>query len=132
MKLAVTYPDVERLTVDYLTPLLDASVGVGVPGSWTPSSGDHVQVALDGTFLPDHPVGARCTVRLVAWSSTTTKAKALVQLAQGWLLAHPGGDEIAGTRPLTGLIPGRDARTGAEIASVTVRVTVRSVPIDES
>lgn len=125
----VTYPDVERLVRDYLAARLDASVGVGVPATWTAQSGPHVQVALDGSFLRDHPAAAHCTVRLVAWAASTTAAKALVQEAQGWLLAHPGGGGIATTRPLTGLIPGRDSRTGAEIASVTVRVTIRAVPL---
>lgn len=130
-KTAVTYPDPERVVKDYLDPLIaDATVGIGVPSSWTSASGEHLQVAADGSFLSGtHPVYTEATVRLVAWSDSPTAAKELVQRAQGLLLAHPGTGSISRTRPLTGLVPARDDQTNAEIASVTVRVTLRSVPI---
>lgn len=128
-KLLVTYPDPERAVRDYLASVItEATVGVGVPSNWTKGSGPHVQVATDGMFL-SHPVSGEATIRLVAWASGPTTAKRIVQLAQGHLLAHPGTGPIARTRPLVGLLPARDEQTGAEIASVTVRVTVRSIPI---
>jgi hypothetical protein len=128
-RLAVTYPDAERLVVDYLTPLLDESVGVGVPAGWTATSPDHLQVVLDGTPRLEHPVIAHATIRLVARSASTTRAKALASKAMGLLCAHPSDDSIAGTGPYTGVLPARDPETGAELASVTCRVTVRSTPI---
>lgn len=132
MKTLATYPDVERLVVDWLTSELDepdCTVGVGVPAAWQPGD-KHLQVDLDGTPRMDHPVAAYATVRLVAWADSTTDAKRLAMRAHGVLLAHPGGDGIAGTRALTGIFPARDSKTGAEIASVTARVTVRSVLIE--
>lgn len=134
MKLLVTYPDVERLVVDWLTEQIDedVTVGVGVPVGWVKSDRPHVQVSVDGTPAMDHPVGARSTVRLVAWAAETTEAKRLANLAHAHLLAHPGGDGIAGTLALTGIFPAHDSKTGAELASVTTRVTVRGVEVEPS
>lgn len=133
-KPAVTYPDVENLVVDYLTDeldaqLSDATVAIGVPGDWHRSDPPHLQVSLDGTPAVDHPISERATVRLTAYADTTSASKALVNLACGLLCAHPGGDEIAATHKLTGVLPAHDDETGAELASVTVAVTVRSTPI---
>lgn len=134
MKIAATYPDVEHLVVDWLTAELDedCTIGVGVPGDWTKESGNHLQVDLDGTPRLDHPVLAHATVRMVAHSASTTESKRLAMKAQGILLAHPGGDGVAGTRALTGVFPAHDSTTGAELASVTTRVTVRSALIEPS
>lgn len=129
MKIAVTYHDAERLTVDYLNWLLDEPVSVGVPADWTPSDGDRLQVTLDGTPRLEHPAVAHATIRLTARSDSTTRAKALAMKAQGLLCAHPGGDGIASTAPLTGVLTARDPDTNVELASVTCRVTVRSVPL---
>lgn len=130
MKLTATYPDIEQLVVDYLAPLLDETVGVGLPDNWTKTSGNHLQVALDGTPSLQHPITATGTVRLVAWSASTSEAKALTAKAQGLLAAHPGGGGIATTRPLTGVLPARNPEHQAELASTTTAVTVRSDPIE--
>lgn len=129
-----TYPDVERLVVEYLTEHLgryedDITVGVGVPSDWTPESPTHLQVVSDGIFSLDHPVAAHATVRLVARAATTTEAKRIAALAFGVLCAHPGSGGIAGARPFTGPLAARDPETRAELASVTARVTVRSIQI---
>ncbi len=134
MKLAVTYPDAERIVRNYLAAELAAvgetcTVSVGVPPNWTPASGNHLQVDLDGTPTGTHPVIVRATVRLVAWAANTTEAKRLAALAQGLLLAHPGGGGISSTSFLTGVLPARDTHSTAEIAATTTRVTVRSEPI---
>lgn len=135
MKLAIEYPDAERLSVDYLTTELDdgdTTVGVGVPDGWTKTDPAHLEVALDGTPVLHHPMFAHATIRLVARAATTTEAKRLVTRGLGVLCAHPGGDGIATVRPLTGPLPARDPKTEAELASVTARVTVRSTPIEPS
>lgn len=130
MTLLRTFPDPERVVRDYLdTVINDATIGVGVPSSWTAGSTPHVQVSTDGMFMENWPVAGEATIRLVAWAASPTAAKALAQRAQGYLLAHDGVGDIARTRPLVGLLPARDEQTGAEIASVTVRVTLRSIPI---
>lgn len=135
MKLAVTYPDVERLVRVYLRQELTdlgetCTVGIGVPTDWDRDSPEHLQVDLDGTPSGFPPVAVNATVRLVAWAQSTTRAKRLAALAQGLLLAHPGGDGIAVTQFLTGTQPGRDPDSHAEIAATTTRVTVRSQPIE--
>lgn len=130
MPLLRTFPDPERVVRDYLDTVLTETVGVGVPTNWVKGSSDpHVQTSLDGMFMASWPVAGEATIRLVAWATSPTAAKELAQRAQGYLLAHDGTGQIARTRPLTGLLPARDEQTGAEIASVTVRVTLRSIPI---
>lgn len=134
MKLAVTYPDVEALVQDYLAAEMATvepavEVSVGVPAGWKKGSPTHVQVASDGIPRLEHPVLAHATVRLVARASSTGEAKRIAGIALGLLAAHPGGGGIASTAPFTGPLPGRDPDTGAELASATARVTVRSVPI---
>lgn len=126
--------DVERLVVDYLEDALadhdpDASVGVGVPGGWTPTQFPHLEVVSDGEPVNLWPVAMRATIRLVARAATTTDAKALCNLAFGLLCAHNGDGEIVQTSPLTGVLAARDTETHVEIASATVRVTVRTEPI---
>lgn len=125
MKPVAVYPDIERLVVDHLKLWLapDATVGVGVPPGWTLTSTPHVSVALDGQLI-DHPVVAHCTIRCTARAASTTEAKRLATLAQAHLLAVP--DFACGAASLTGVLPARDPDTHAELASVTVRVSVRS------
>lgn len=128
------FPDAEVLTKDLLKDLIEpheseVTVGVGVPANWTKASPDHLQVSLDGTPIVVRSIVAHSTVRVTAWAKSTTRAKQLANLALGLLSAHGGGSGIAVVLPLTGCFPARDTDTGAELASVTVRVTVRSISI---
>jgi hypothetical protein len=135
VKLEVTYPDAERLMVDHLEPLLtDATVSIGVPPAWETGVTDtpHLEVALDGTPSVVHPFAQRATIRLIARASSPTDAKALAQLAHGHALAGNWPDGISNVRPLTGPTPARDPHTEAELAAVTVQVTVRSDSITGS
>lgn len=130
MRPLVQMPDAEKETRALLADLLDGpTVSVGVPQGWTPASGSHVEVAWDGTPSMEWPVSADATIRLVARAASTSAAKALCAEAQGRLVAYMGDDVIARIRPLTGVLPARDPATNAELASCTVRVTVRSQPI---
>lgn len=136
MKPTVTYPDAERAMVDLLDELIAAhepaaTVSVGVPEGWQPTSPPHLQVAFDGSPDGDHPFADRPTIRIVARASTTTEAKRLAHLARGLLLAHRGGGGFARIRPGIGVLPARDVDTHAELASFTVLTTVRSIPIVE-
>jgi len=122
-------PDAEHVTIDYLTPALlargqDVTVGVDIPTTWTTTTKAHVQVALDGTPEVTYPIRWRTTIRVTAWASTTTTAKALVALAHGLLLQHPGSPEVGSVRPLTGTLPTRDPVTGAQLASVTIQINL--------
>lgn len=131
MKLALQSQDVERLVVDYLTDLLgDVTVAVGVPTDWTPASTPHLEVASDGIPTQQWPIVDFATIRLVARAASTTAAKALCARAHGRLCACPGTNEIYGTTSLTGVLPARDPDTHAELASATVRVAVRTIPLD--
>lgn len=121
---AVTYPDAEEQVIDDLTEdLEDCTVGLGLPAGWTTDSPPHLQVTSDGSPTERHPVAHRPTIRVTVWAKYTPDAKALAQKARGLLLARPG------YRPLTGLQPAHDPDHDAELASFTVRATVRSTPI---
>lgn len=129
-----TFPDVEKLVRAYLADQFaefdpDVTVGVGVPTDWTPESPAHVQVASDGIFSIVHRILAHATIRLVAWSSSTSISKELAGVALGLLCAHPSGGGIVVARPTTGPLPARDEANRAELAAVTARVTVRSIPV---
>jgi hypothetical protein len=128
-------PDAEHVVIDYLSPALlargqDVTCGVNIPTTWNPlpttqgGTKPHVQVALDGTPEITYPIRWRTTIRLTAWASTTSAAKALAALAHGLMLQHPGSPEVGSVRPLTGTLPTRDPVTGAQLASVTVQVNL--------
>ena len=122
-------PDAERVIVDFLTTALaarsqDVTVGVDLPTTWTTTTKDHVQVALDGTPSVQYPILWRASVRITWWASSTTRAKAGVALCQALLCAHPGSVSVASVQPLTGVLPTRDPDTGAQLASVSVRVNL--------
>ena len=99
-------PDAEHVTIDYLTPALaargqDVTCGVNIPTTWTTTTKPHVQVALDGTPIVEYPVLWRASIRVTCWASSTTAAKALVALAHGLLLQHPGSPEAVSYTHLT-------------------------------
>lgn len=130
MKPLVAPPDGERLALDYLKAALTgrgetATVGIGVPGGWTTESGDHVQIGLDGTPVVEYPVLWRTTLRVTAWSPSTTEAKRLASLCEALLLSHPGSPGWSGCLPGTGVLPTDDPDTGAALASITVRQKLR-------
>lgn len=136
MKVLATYPDVEVATKDLLRDLLDdltgetATVGVVLPADWVAkTSPPHLEVACDGTPILEHPIAARSTIRVTAWSNARSEAKRLATLALGLLAAHDGSGDISAIQPLTGVLPARDPANRGELASVTLRVTVRSTPI---
>lgn len=130
-RLLVTYPDAERLMVDHLDHL-DARIGV--PADWSPQDDEDsvLEVRLDGTPRDLHPIAQQSTVRLIARATSPTAAKALAQEAHAYALVGPWPDGITNVTPLTGITPARDPKTLAELAAVTVRVTVRSTLLDGS
>lgn len=134
----VTFADAEVTLKDYLVPLLaarsdvmGASCSVGqLPGGWQPrTSPPHVGVMWDGTPEASYPVQARATVRLTTWAAKGTDAKRLCWLVMGLALCHPGGGGVSSVRFLTGPLPARDPESGADLASCTVRVNLRGVPL---
>lgn len=132
-KLLVVYPDAEALIIDHLKAVMSGcTVGIGVPANWKKGSTPRLEVAWDGTPSVVHPIAQRATVRLTARADTPAQAKQLVQEAHGHVLYGPWPDGISNVRSLTGPFPARDPQTLAELASVTVQVTVRSAPFDGS
>jgi hypothetical protein len=132
----VVYGDGERESVDWLLDELhyrwpsEHTVGVDLPADWTTDADPHVQVSLDGTPSAVHPIIARQTIRLTAYSGSKTTSKRLVAVAQSVLLVHSGNEVVSNVEFLTGVQPAKDPTTGAEIASATVRMTVRAEPAE--
>jgi hypothetical protein len=135
MKVLAIFGDAEVLLKTYLATALaarsesyaiGATVGLILPAGWTRAAAPFVLVAWDGTPVVTHPVMAAATVRLTVWHATATKAKALAALVQALALIYPGGGGIASVNVLTGVLPAVDDDNGADIASVTVRVHLRS------
>lgn len=133
MTIAVEAPDAERAVVDWLTGKLDgATVGVGVPATWDksdPSQVPHVRVVSDGTPTIIWPAAQGTTIRLVTYHPTTSGAKRLAARSQGILCSIPADGVTVSARPLTGVLPGRDPDTGAQIASTTSEVISRTPQI---
>jgi len=130
VKPLATAPDVERVVIDYLTTALaahgqDVTCGVNVPTTWATGTKPHVQVGWDGTPEVQYPILWRTSVRITAWSSSTTTAKALAALCEALMCSHPGSATVASVQSLTGVLPTRDPDTGAQLASVSVRVNLR-------
>lgn len=125
----VTYPDVEIMVVDFLTPLFsDLTVGIPVPAEWVKTkageagSPNHIQVAVDATDMRNHPVSASSVVRITVWAQSATMAKSTANTVQSWLTSTA---EFA-CEPLTGIVGTLDPDTRADLATFTVRVSVRS------
>ena len=128
---ALRVPDIERaaraLLADLTPPPI--TVGIGVPDGWTRTSPPHLQVAWDGTAVPSHRITARGSIRVTAWSASTSESKGLALDAEARLCAHDGAGQISAVRPAGGVVPARDPDTGAQLASFTVRMTVRSTSL---
>lgn len=122
--------DSEQLVVDYLRPLLaddDFTCGRRVPDGWTKSSPGHVQVLADGELDHTWPVLVRSKIVLVARGATTEDAASLCGHALSLLMSHPGGTAICAVRLIAGVVPDREEETKDEIATASLRVTVRTI-----
>lgn len=113
-----------------LTPSGDATVGLSLPDAWDrETSLPHLLVGQDGSI----PTAARLVefplIRVTAFANTTSLAKRLAREAEARLCAHRGGSGISKIKPATGMFPSRDPNTAADLASFTVRLTVRSTPL---
>lgn len=124
-------PDVEKAARALLASLTPGptTVGIGVPDDWTATSPSHLQIGWDGTVVRAHRLTARALIRVTAWASSTSTAKALALDAEARLCAHDGAGVISMIRSATGVLPARDPDTGAELATFTVSMTVRLTPL---
>lgn len=134
MKPDVVLPDPENEVRDLLDDLYTeadetVTVAVGVPVEWTKADGAHAQVAVDLIDSTEWPVYADCTIRVTVMSDRPTESRRLALLASGLLTARGSVPPFARFRPLTGPLSAVDPAHQAPIASVTVRGTLRSVPI---
>lgn len=142
MKPAVKIPDVERIVIDYLYALRDnprhpppdrlpanATIGIGVPAGWLPATSPvHFQVRSEGTPEMAWPVVAFPTVSIIVRAATTSLAKDNASTAQS-LLSESGWPPGTSGKPLQGVLAEQDPATKVELARVTMRVAVRSIPI---
>lgn len=130
----IVYGDAEGAAIDWLTEALETrwddpvTVANHLGSTWEPGDTLHVLVQCDGTPGGVHPIEVYQTVRVTVFAQYTTDARALCQIAHAALLAFPGDPEagIGGAAFLTGVMPGEDPENGAQTASATVRMKVRS------
>jgi hypothetical protein len=83
-----------------------------------------VVVRVDGTPSIVYPIVARSTVRVTVWHRTDDDAHDLASLCLG-LLAASSSAVVASYLPLTGPFRAVDPVSGCDLASFTVRATVR-------
>ena len=126
--------DAETITVDHLKANLsahgsDATCSMLEPLPWADRTKSHVQVAMNGTPNATYPMTAAVTIRLTAWARGATDAKLLAGLAQGIMCAHQGGGGVQSVQFLTGILPAKDAETGAQLATCTVRVNTSYIEV---
>lgn len=128
----VTFPRVENLVVDFLVSE-DFDAAARLPENWTTASAPVVVVSVDPTPAQDiaAPVAITPTVRLVAWSESPTDSHDLVMAAAGLMEAHDGHQFTArlNTGPLQAIDPDHG---NAALCAVTLKVRVRSIPLDSS
>ena len=130
-----TLPDPEIEAVELIEELLDltehaAEAGDELPADWTPTSPTFVLVACDlvaseGTC----PVYADCTIRCTVYARGRRRAKRIALDLQALLIDRGSVAPFARHRPLTGPLLTRDPSLNANVASITVRSTLRTVPL---
>lgn len=130
MKLLAVPPDAERVVVDILTAALtargqDVTCGTVVPTTWAAGTKPHVLVGWDGTPEVVYPILWKASIRVTVFATSPTQAKALAGLCEALLLSHGGGNGVAAILSLTGVLPTRDPDTNAQLASISVRVSLR-------
>jgi hypothetical protein len=107
---------------------LGAQVRTDVPETWTIDTGPLLIVADDGGQT-QMPIKSRLTVRLTSWAAGRTEARRIVSTAAGLLLdGRPTG--VAHVhREMGGVLDARDKATGADLASILLTVTARTVVV---
>lgn len=128
-KPTVSYPDIERSLIDgVITEMAEegetVTVGIPVPTAWVKGTTTHVQVAVDGIDMADHPIVARATARFTIWDDQTTEAKRVANALMAILLANRVGSVAC--RPLTGTVATQDPDTRAQLATFSVLAVMRS------
>lgn len=125
--------DHERLVKDHVKALLLArgksfTASLGVPGDWTTSSQDHVQVGgvvdvVEQGWGPTAPIRTQGPTQITVWSEDATAAKALANLCLGLLIVAKPPAPLTSIKPIGGVFTARDERTRAELAFFKVRVS---------
>ncbi|MFC0314486.1 hypothetical protein ACFQNE_02050 [Gordonia phosphorivorans] len=104
----------------------DVRVELELPADWEFGDPPVLAIADDGGPLDQWPVCTRPTLRLTSY--TTGRDTAIIRRALGLLLCSDV-PPLASVLPGTAVIEARDSRTGADLASVTVRTRVRTAAI---
>ena len=120
--------DIIPATVDWLAVRVTAEVRKSVPEDWTVYDGPLLVVADDGGPAR-WPVKSRHTIRLTAWAEARDAAREVVTLAAARLAGdRPRPAGVEHVSPDMGVVlDGRDANTGAFLASVLVTMVARMV-----
>jgi hypothetical protein len=140
MRPLVTFPDAEEAMLGYLKPLWQAraedefrpvTFGNAFPAKSPAGKATHLQIELDGTPVVEYPAVERATVRFTLWAAPGQQdaAKAAAGITQALVATHPGDQDVAATRLLTGRLKGADPTTRYPFVSFTARISLRPLAL---
>lgn len=131
MKPAVQPADAAQIIKDWLKPAVtarfpDVAVRLEHDSAWELGSDPELVIFNDPGPLDQWPVNTRPTIRVTSW--TTGRDLQYIHTTLGLLLCSriPG---IANILPGTAVLETRDSKTGADLASFTVRTRVRTIAL---
>ncbi|UAJ16188.1 tail terminator [Gordonia phage Malibo] len=131
MRPAVQPADAAQLVKDWLKPVVatrfpSVAVRLEHDDNWALGSDPELVVFDDSGPLDQWPVNTRPTIRVTSW--TTGRDLQYIHHALGLMLCNriPG---IASVLPGTAVLETRDSKTGADLASFTVRTRVRTIAL---
>lgn len=134
--LAVTFPDPEKVVIDYLASAFaprselykPATITTDFPAVVLAANATHLQVELEVGNADDYPVTERAQVRVTAYAAPgkRTNAKALASLTLALLASHPGSSNVLGVTIRTGRSDVvADADTGNLMVWLLARVALK-------
>ncbi|MDV6267075.1 hypothetical protein [Rhodococcus globerulus] len=126
---AVSLVDFYKEIIPTLAALSDFEVtaGLNLPSNWTPKSPPRIGVFDDGGPT-SWPVAVKPRLRITVWSDGQAKSRTIAGLCMGLALAHhvPG---ISHVKDPSSILDARDSKNAGLMASFTVQVTARTLPL---
>jgi len=108
-------------------PEPEVTAALNLPPKWAPETHPPAVVVFDDSGPTRWPIATHPQIRVTVWAHGRTRARTIAGLCLGWLLAgRVPGVKIS---PGTSIIDARDPDNGGDMASFTVRTTVRTVPL---
>lgn len=120
--------DIIPAVADWLDARLTCPARLNVPERWKPADGAVLVVADDGGPVL-WPIKSRHTIRLTAWASGRTEARAIAAKAAGLLGSGRPTGVLSVDSDMGAILDARDKNTGAFLASVLITAHARTVEV---